>query len=50
MVTLKTMLTVKGWPEPFEHHDRNTLHRVAKAEPNPLARTLARRAKEKGSA
>ena len=33
-----TVLQVQGRPEPFHHTDRNTLHRVGPAVPNPLAR------------
>ena len=33
-----TVLQVYGRPEPFHHTDRNTLYRVAKPPPNPLAR------------
>jgi hypothetical protein len=32
-----TMLSVRGKAEPFRHRDRNTLHRVGEAKPNPLA-------------
>jgi hypothetical protein len=32
-----TMLSVRGQAEPFRHRDRNTLHRVGEAKPNPLA-------------
>lgn len=32
---IRTMLTVQGRDEPFEHHDTNTLTRVAAAKPNP---------------
>jgi hypothetical protein len=32
-----TMLSVRGKAEPFRHRDRNTLHRVEEAKPNPLA-------------
>lgn len=42
---IRTMLTVHGRPEPFEHHDRNTLHRIAKAKPNPLKMILDREAR-----
>jgi hypothetical protein len=35
------MLTIRGVDEPFEHTDRNTLHRVGPAVPNPLAREEA---------
>jgi hypothetical protein len=30
--------------QPFDHHDQNTLAKVAEPEPNPLARLLAARA------
>jgi hypothetical protein len=33
-----TMLNVRGRDEPFQHVDRNTLHKVAEPRPNPLAR------------
>jgi hypothetical protein len=33
---IRTMLSVRGLDAPFEHHDRNTLHRVGDAKPNPL--------------
>lgn len=32
-----TMLSVRGQAEPFRHRDRNTLHKVAEPQPNPLA-------------
>lgn len=32
-----TMLAVRGQNELFRHRDRNTLHKVAEATPNPLA-------------
>jgi len=38
---IDTTLTVRGREEPFNHRDVNTLHKVAEAEPNPLARILA---------
>ena len=38
---IDTTLTVRGRTEPFNHRDVNTLHKVAEAEPNPLARILA---------
>ncbi|WP_454882688.1 FABP family protein [Sphingomonas oryzagri] len=41
---IKTMLTVHGRPDPFEHHDTNTLRRVAAATPNPLKQIRDRRA------
>ena len=37
-----TTLMVHG--QPFDHHDQNTLAKVAEPEPNPLARLLAARA------
>jgi hypothetical protein len=37
-----TVLTVRGRSEPFDHTDRNTLHRVAAPVPNPLAQPGAR--------
>jgi hypothetical protein len=33
-----TVLMIRGKPEPFHHTDRNTLHRITAATPNPLAR------------
>jgi len=41
---IDTTLTVHGRDEPFNHRDVNTLHKVAEAEPNPLARILGKRA------
>jgi len=41
---LRTTLTVHGRPEPFDHHDSNTLKRVAAGKPNPLKQILDRRA------
>ena len=35
-----TVLMVRGRAEPFPHRDRNTLYKVAEAQPNPLARIL----------
>jgi hypothetical protein len=40
---IRTTLTVHGRPEPFDHHDTNTLKRVAAAKPNPLMQILAAR-------
>jgi hypothetical protein len=37
-----TVLTVHGQAEPFHHTDRNTLKRIAPAEPNPLMRRARR--------
>ena len=45
---IDTTLTVRGRPEPFNHRDVNTLHKVAEPEPNPLARILAKRAAPPG--
>jgi hypothetical protein len=45
---IKTMLLVHGRPDPFEHHDRNTLKRVAPGKPNPLQQILTRRAAKQG--
>ncbi|SMF70459.1 FABP family protein [Allosphingosinicella indica] len=42
---IKTMLMVRGKAEPFEHHDCNTLHRIAPAKPNPLKLILDAKAK-----
>jgi hypothetical protein len=39
-----TILMVEGRPEPFDHHDENTMALVAPPQPNPLARILASRA------
>lgn len=44
---IRTTLLVHGREEPFEHHDQNTLKRVAAAKPNPLMQILARRKKDK---
>jgi hypothetical protein len=41
---IKTTLQVRGQAEPFEHHDVNTLVRVAEPMPNPLAIIAAKRA------
>lgn len=38
-----TELMVQGRDKPFAHQDRNTLHRVGEARPNPWAAILARR-------
>jgi hypothetical protein len=38
-----TELLVHGRDAPFAHQDRNSLHRVAEAKPNPLALILANR-------
>jgi hypothetical protein len=46
---IRTMLTVHGRPEPFEHHDQNVLRRVAPAGVNPLMKIMARRAKASAS-
>lgn len=35
-----TVLAVRGRSEPFDHHDANTLVKVAEPTPNPLARAL----------
>lgn len=42
---VRTMLLVHGRPDPFEHHDQNTLNRVGPARPNPLMQILAHRGK-----
>jgi len=47
---IKTMLTVHGRPEPFEHHDTNTLKRVAAGKPNPLKQILDRKAAKQPAA
>jgi hypothetical protein len=41
---IHTTLTVRGAATPFDHHDRNTLHRIAEPKPNPWAQILAKRA------
>ena len=41
---IRTMLTVRGLAEPFEHRDRNRLTRVGHARPNPLRQILTARA------
>jgi hypothetical protein len=33
-----TVLMIRGKTEPFHHTDRNTLHKIGEATPNPLAR------------
>jgi hypothetical protein len=38
-----TELMVEGREAPFAHQDRNTLHRIGEARPNPWAAILARR-------
>jgi len=43
---IQTTLTVRGQTAPFTHHDRNTLHRIGEAKPNPWAQILARRAQK----
>lgn len=45
---IKTMLLVHGRPDPFEHHDTNTLKRTAPGKLNPLQQILTRRAESKG--
>jgi len=45
---IQTELMVKGAQQPFNHHDTNTLRRVAAAAPNPLAAILSARAKPAG--
>ncbi|GAO40568.1 hypothetical protein SCH01S_48_02300 [Sphingomonas changbaiensis NBRC 104936] len=40
---IRTMLTIHGRTDPFEHRDRNTLKRVAPGKPNPLMQILAAR-------
>nr|WP_246331543.1 hypothetical protein [Sphingomonas chungangi] len=40
---IKTMLLVHGRPDAFEHHDTNTLKRVAPGKPNPLQQILTHR-------
>ena len=44
---IRTMLSVRGRPEPFEHHDRNRLKPVAAAKPNPWMQILASRPAER---
>ncbi len=46
---IRTTLTVRGQAEPFDHHDRNTLHRIGEAKPNPWAQILAKRAEKAGA-
>ena len=41
-----TTLTVHGRSTPFDHHDTNTLRRVAAGKPNPLKQIQDRRAKK----
>ena len=42
---IQTTLTVHGRADPFDHHDKNRLHRVGSARPNPLKQILDRKAK-----
>lgn len=42
---IHTTLAVHGRPDPFDHHDTNTLRRVAPGKPNPLKQILDRRAR-----
>lgn len=46
---IQTTLTVRGQDAPFTHHDRNTLHRIAAAKPNPWAQVLAKKATKAAS-
>lgn len=46
---IQTTLLVHGRPDPFDHHDRNTLKRVAAGKPNPLKQILDRRKARSGS-
>jgi hypothetical protein len=41
---IRTQLTVKGEQSPFDHHDTNTLSRIAPPTPNPLLAGLKSRA------
>jgi hypothetical protein len=41
---IRTTLKVYGHNDPFDHNDRNTLHRVGPAKPNPLKHLLDTRA------
>ena len=43
---LQTQLMVKGRDQPFDHHDTNTLQRVAAPTLNPLAAMLSASAKQ----
>ena len=38
---LHTTLIVRGQDAPFDHHDRNRLHRIGEARPNPWVQILA---------
>lgn len=40
---IQTTLAVRGQDQPFLHHDRNTLHRIGAAKPNPWSQILAKR-------
>lgn len=40
---IRTMLTMPGRAEPFEHRDRNRLVRIAAGKPNPLKQILDRK-------
>ncbi|OSI14228.1 FABP family protein [Neisseria dentiae] len=41
-----TVLVIPGQKHPFHHTDRNTLHKIGEATPNPTARAAAERAKQ----
>nr|WP_231565027.1 heme-binding beta-barrel domain-containing protein [Sphingomonas sp. Ant H11] len=40
---IQTTLAVRGQDQPFLHHDRNTLHRIGAAKPNPWSQILAKK-------
>ncbi|WP_373795448.1 FABP family protein [Neisseria dentiae] len=42
-----TVLVIPGQEQPFHHTDRNTLHKIGEATPNPTARAAAKAAQSK---
>ncbi len=42
-----TVLVIPGQKQPFHHTDRNTLHKIGEATPNPTARAAAKAAQSK---
>lgn len=44
-----SVLRVGGQPDPFDHHDTNTLMRTGRPKPNPLAVIMARKAEKSRS-
>jgi len=45
-----SVLRVGGQPNPFDHHDTNTLMRTGKPKPNPLAVIMSRKAEKNPAA